>query len=514
MTHETHAFVRCIWCHELMMKLSGIWWCQTKACRDKQREHAVSVTQKSRRGKTDVWLYVPTPKQVDFDACPAKYVLFGGAAGGSKSFGARWGAYRRCLRWPNYRVLILRRTFPELEKTHLREMASDAPKMGTEFIESKRLMRFPMNGSLIECGHMDDADAVNRYLSSEYHLIIADEASTFDPIPLLEVMTRARLMTPDGETGHAWMVSNPGGPAASLLLDFFIDHTPDFDAYPQLKPYYRPEDWVYLPANLDDNPYLDPAYEAALAVLPPWRYEQLRHNNWRIFSGQFFHTFNERRHVADLGTPLDARWFRSMDWGFNQPGCFGWYAVLADGRIYKRADYKFQGMTVSDVAKEVHKRTRALGLDKVSYDVGDPAVWIKTGQNSGHYIGSSIGETFGKYGIHLGKADNDRYNGWMRVHETLRDAPDQMPWLIMHPDCRYTIRSLAQATSAKNNPDDVNTDSDDHALDETRYAVMSRPSPGAKAAPTEYAYGTMGWLKTQVRRPSAWLGQEAAHARR
>jgi hypothetical protein len=84
------------------------------------------------------------------------------------------------------------------------------------------------------------------------------------------------------------------------LRDFFIDHTPDFDRFPQLRAKYDPAQWLYLPAKLDDNPYLDGDYETSLAVLSKWRYEQLRHGDWNVFSGQFFSEWTPNQHVREL----------------------------------------------------------------------------------------------------------------------------------------------------------------------------------------------------------------------
>ncbi len=451
------------------------------------------------------WLYVPTPKQVEFDACPAKYVLYGGAAGPGKSHAVRWALYRRALRIPGFEALLLRKTFPELEKTHLRRMAREAPLIGAEFVESKRLLRFPHNGSLIECGHMEDADAVAKYLSSEYDVIAPDEGSTFDPQALLELSTRARSTKEavQAEGGAKfWVVSNPGGPASMVLLDFFIDHLPDFDAYPALRDSYQPAEWQYVPGLLDDNPYMDPSYQRQLAVLPKWRYEQLRFGDWRVFAGQFFDEWMERRHVAACEPSREGRWFRSLDWGRNQPGCVLWWAVLPDHKLYIRREWKFQGRSEQEVALEIRKIDRELGLKRVAYTAADPAIKNKTGatHKDGEFVGQDIAQSLAHYGVSITGADNDRFNGWMRCHALLRDAPDGKPWLQVHPDCRYLIRSIASAVSDDKDPDDVDTDTDDHALDAWRYGAMSRPNPATKSYRPVYAPGTMGALRQEAAR--------------
>src|SRR3990167_4945523 len=167
---------RCCWCHEALVYDGTAWWCATAACRQRQIDYGMPILHPKTHALLG-WRYVPTPKQVEFDACPSKYVLYGGAAGPGKSHAARWALYRRAVRIPGFEALLLRKTFPELEKTHLRRMAREAEQVGGEFVESKRLMRFP-NGSLIECGHMEDAAAVEKYLSTEYDAIVPDEGST------------------------------------------------------------------------------------------------------------------------------------------------------------------------------------------------------------------------------------------------------------------------------------------------------------------------------------------------
>jgi hypothetical protein len=256
----THPRAQCCWCKRALVQHEGIWWCPNPPCAQAQIDHAVVAQPKKGPAKL---LYVPTPKQVEFDRCPAKYVLYGGAAGPGKSHAARWALYRRALKTPGFEALLLRKTFPELEKTHLRRMASEVPMLGGEFIESKRLARFRHKDgrvSLIECGHMDDDNAVSKYLSSEYDVIVPDEGSTFDPQALLELSTRARSSKPeviaDGGAKF-WVVSNPGGPASSMLLDFFIDQSPDFDAYPALR-------WSVRQRRVDNT------FRASWTTTPTW----------------------------------------------------------------------------------------------------------------------------------------------------------------------------------------------------------------------------------------------------
>jgi hypothetical protein len=324
----------CCWCGSGFIKIEGIYWCETLACRAKQAEHAIYFwnAPKNPADRKVVFFYVPLPKQVDFELSPTPMLLGGGAAGASKSHMARFGLYRRALQIPGYEALILRKTWGELEKHHLRLMESEKDRLralGVPCTFSKTDREFkihhPSGTSVIEGGHMEDPDDVQKYLSRERDAIVADEGSTFRPMDLLELSTRARSTKPGVEAlGRAvytlpagtpvprggavfWVLSNPGGPASAMLRDFFIDHAPDTDDFPQLTelddegiPLYRPQEWGYIPGNLEDNPYLPESYERDLALLPPWRYKQLRYNDWSVIAGQFFVEFDSRLHVKAL----------------------------------------------------------------------------------------------------------------------------------------------------------------------------------------------------------------------
>jgi len=494
----------CCWCQGPLVQVAaapGIWWCLTAACRDQQLAWGLSrqtvTTQGRRQSATTERLFIPTPRQVQYLACPATKRLFGGAAGPGKSHAARWGLYRQCRRIKHFDALILRESMPELRRSHLKFVEREAELIGADFNKSESVLHFPETGARIEFGHLEDTNALQKFLSSEYDHIVADEGSTFDPDVLLEVSTRARSSKPEviAAGGARFdVVSNPGGRAATMLLDFYIDHQPDFDKYPVLREYYRPEDWAYIPATLDDNPYIDPAYVRALSILNPWRYEQLRHGNWRVFAGQFFGAWNDRKHVRDvsLPDPHQATWYRALDWGFHDPCVIGWFVALPDGHYHCVGELKLKEHTIAEVVREVQAMDRTLGLPKpvsATRTYADPAVRQRQGQT-----GESIQETFGKCGMPLIPAVNERKNGWMRLQALLKDAPDGIPYLTFAPECKYLRRSMAAAVSDPKEPDDLDQRMDDHGLDMLRYFGMSRPAPVVRDARVPPPPGSVGAL--------------------
>lgn len=276
--------------------------------RDAGRQNQFALWTKS-KGEA-VCVSMPLPTQLPIYEATARNVLWGGQAGPGKSHGARYWLYWRRLTVPGSQGLLLRENWDQLEATHLRKMEREVPLLGGRFFKSDRKAVFGKGSeeSTIDCGHMAETDAVSRYLSTEYLDIVPDEASLY-PVesdgttPLAELSTRARQVCWDRQGNRAvarWLpVTNPGGPSAAWLADMHIHHTPDFEKYPALAKTYRAEDWLYIPARLDDNPYLDESYESTLAVLNKVRYEQLRHGDWNVFSGQFFSEWVPSQHVAE-----------------------------------------------------------------------------------------------------------------------------------------------------------------------------------------------------------------------
>lgn len=279
----------------------GPWWCLTSECSTRQREWALAV----RQGKTDRWLYVPLPRAVEFYEMTRKVprTLFGGAAGGSKSHTVRWGLYRDCLRIKDLNCLLLRRTYKELDSTHLREMARDADRIGARYLASEKRLMFP-NGAVIQAGHCEtDVDAT-AYLSTEYDRIVFDELVTFQRAAALEIMSRARTSKQQviAEGGaQVWGATNPGGRGALWVKSFFVDRVVDPDEFPN----YDPNRYGYVPSRLDDNAYIDPAYRQTLEEMTSLRRKQLLDGDWLAYEGMFFDFMAAKGdtpwHVQDLG---------------------------------------------------------------------------------------------------------------------------------------------------------------------------------------------------------------------
>ena len=180
-----------------------------------------------------------------------------------------------------------------------------------------------------------------------------------------------------------------------------------------------------------------------------------------------------------------------------------WIAVEPEGHAYVFDEYTFKQTIVSDVAKEIKRRSKEWGVKP--FYVADTQMW--GGQDQ---TGEDMRETFARMGVPLVQAHKDRINGWQRVRAWLGPSPDGRPWLQVHPRCAYLIRTLPSLQQDEHDPEIVDSDGDDHAADALRYAVMARPAPGQTSANRVLPVGSIGWmLAREGRRGKGLLARRA-----
>lgn len=493
------AIPLCCWCKAPLAQaqiLGGTHWvCPAPPCYTRQLKFGITVT---RDGKQTL-VYLPLPRQTEAHEAVAsqlhRRILYGGAAGGGKSKFLRWLAYSLCLSRKNFRVLLLRRTWPELEETHIRESIFDQELFGEggggvmKVTPSNRVVDFPLTGSYLKFGHCQDDKDMATFLSREYDLILFDELVTFEEIQYLLISSRARTSRDDGWMPMVVAGTNPGGPGAGWVKEIFIDRSRDKKKYPN----YKPADHHYIRALLDDNPYINASYIDFLMDLPPDMREAYRFGRWDIFPGQYFKEFRAQRgghpwHAGTIFVPPSIPRICGMDWGYLKPGVILWAVVLPDsGRLYIEREWVFTETPPSMVAKAAALMTRLWGFSVVSR-VGDPAMAIRQAES-----GEDIFETMAKNGWPVTPSKNERVNGWTRVREWLRSWPDGRPGLVINPEgCPYLIRTLPQLMSDAHKPEDVDTDGEDHAADALRYLVMARPHPLQSGSRSAYPAGSVG----------------------
>lgn len=431
------------------------------------------------------WFYLPIPRAVEFHASKTPNILYGGAVGGAKSTAARWDAYRHCWVTPEFTAIIMRRTHQELKRNHMKFVAREAHAINKflgrevmEWVPTEFELRFRHNNSILLFGHCQNAGDEEKYLSDEYDAFYPDEVATFLKEQIFGVASRLRSTKP-GVIPRLGCTSNPGGAHTLWCKEYFIDRNLS-ELESAENPRYVADEWAYIKSQLYDNPYLmDPdgtftTYENRLFVRGERRARQLLEGDWSVITGQYFAELTDT-HFDKLEIPPGTRIERWIDWGYNSPGVCLWAALLPSGRLYVFHEYVFRNTIASQVATTIAKETRDI-INKyrvrLSSSICDPAMAGTDGQTGESYL-----ETFSRFGVHCIEGDNQRVLGWGRLRHWLAIAPDNLPWMIIDPRCSYTKRTLPTLVIAKNDPEDLNTDGEDHAADAIRYGVMARPTP-------------------------------------
>ena len=448
-------------------------------------------------------IFTPNPgPQTEFLAASEREVLYGGSAGGGKTY-SLIADPMRYFGNANFNGLILRRTNDELREIiwKTQELYPKAFK-GAKWQEKKSQWVFP-SGARLWLTYLERDEDVLRYQGQAFSYIAFDEL-TQHPTPFAWNYMRSRLRTTDPDLPIFMRgTTNPGGPGHSWVKRMFIDPAPantsfaatDIDTGEELRyPDHHPEkpgqalfNRRFIPASLYDNPYLanDGAYEANLLSLPEMQRRQLLEGDWAIATGAAFPEFRTSVHVVEpFEIPDTWRRFRSCDYGYSSYSAVHWFAIdpSYETLIVYRELY-LSKHTGRDLAKAV---MQAEAGENISYGVLDSSCWHNRGQ-----IGPSIAEEMIAQGCRWRPSDRSagaRVAGKNRLHELLKvDDFTEMPGLVFFDNCRQIIADLPVIPSDPKGSDDIDPRyATDHAYDSVRYGIMSRPR---SASPFDFGKG-------------------------
>ena len=434
-------------------------------------------------------VFKPNPgPQEAFLSAGERDVLYGGAAGGGKSFALLADPLRFCHN-PNHRGLLLRRTLDELTELidKSRQLYTKAFP-GAKFRESKSTWHFP-SGATIWFTYLDKDKDVTRFQGQAFNWIGIDEITQY-PTPYVWDYLRSRLRTTDPELQrHLYMrcTANPGGVGGWWVKKTYIDDVEPnkpfaaFDIETQTPFLYPPnheksgEPLFYrkfVPARLTDNPFLmeDGQYEAMLLSLPEVERKRLLDGDWDVAEGAAFPEFSRVRHVVEpFELPTNWPRIRAADYGYASPSCVLWGAIDWDNNIWVYRELYAKHLTAEELADKI---LEAEQLDPPAhYTVLDSSCWNKTG------FGPSIAETMMRAGVRWTPSDRNRLQGKMEIHRRLADDPyTQEPRVRFFSNCQNIIKQLTGIPLSKTNSEDVDTKAEDHAYDALRYMLMTRMS--------------------------------------
>jgi hypothetical protein len=447
-------------------------------------------------GARVLWAPQPGP-QTALITCPVFEVFYGGARGGGKTEGSLGDWLEHQHSWgEGANGAFFRRNRSDLVDVIARARQLYEP-LGARFNENKSAFRFA-NSARLSFEFLDKDIDAQKYQGRNYTRIYIEEATQFpDPKPIwkLKATLRSSLGVPVGIR----LTGNPGGPGHNWCKARYITPNPK-----GMQVFTEEEDLeidgkvirvalerVFIPSKVWDNRALlekDPTYILRLkqvgseALVKAWLT-----GDWDIVEGAFFNEFGSAHVLATEDwlprIPRDALRFRAFDWGSSKPFSVGWYAVsdgnwgdvagqvVPRGAIVKyREWYGAKGPNIGIkmenglIAEGIRNRE---GAERIRYGVADPSIFIRSG-------GPSIAEQMAIHGVMWRPADNKRIPGWAQVHTRL-NGREGLPMLYFLDNCEDTIRTLPLLQHDETIPEDVDTESEDHAGDETRYACMSRP---------------------------------------
>ncbi len=434
----------------------------------------------------------PNDKQKEFLLARAKHIGYGGARGGGKSWAVRTKAKLLALRYAGIRLLIVRKSYPELINNHINILRRELLGIA-KYNDKEKIFKF-CNGSTLNFTYCERDKDLDRMQGVEYDVIFIDEATQLSEHQMKVISACVRGVNDFPK--RIYYTCNPGGQGHSYIKRIFIDR--------KYLPGENSEDYVFIQALVTDNKALmrsQPDYKKQLEGLPSKLQRAWLHGDWNVFEGQFFEEFADnpqhyddriKTHVINpFEIPDDWMIYRSFDWGYNKPFSCGWWAVDFDGVVYRILELygctenanegvKWTPDEVFSEIQRIEREHRWLRGKKI-FGVADPSIWDAQ-------KGKSISDVASDYGVFFTPGDNARISGWMQVHFRLSFDENGFPMMYVFSNCKAFIRTIPLLEYDSIKPEDLDTDGEDHVADEVRYFLMSRPiKPKAKGVKDEYA---------------------------
>lgn len=420
----------------------------------------------------------PSEKQELFLRAKTKHIAFGGARGGGKSWAVRTKAKLLALKFPGIRILIVRRTYPELIKNHVNILRSELLDIA-RYNDKDKVIKFG-NGSVIEFQYCAKDGDLDRLQGTESDVIFLDEATQLSEHQMKVITACCRGV--NSFPKRVYYTCNPGGQGHQYIKRIFIDR--------KYEEGENPEDYTFIQSLVTDNKALmesQPEYIKQLEALPPKLREAWLHGSWDVYEGQFFEEFADKpehyidRRYTHVIEPFEIPdgWtvMRVFDWGYNRPFACEWIFMDYDGvmyvglELYGCTNTPNEGVkwTPDQVFSEIHRietEHRWLKGKKIQ-GVADPAIWDAQ-------TGESIAERAAKHQVYFQKGDHERLPGWMQIHYRLSFDENGYPMMYFFKNCKGAIRTIPLLMYDEHKPEDIDTSGEDHIADALRYGCMAR----------------------------------------
>lgn len=425
-------------------------------------------------------LIKPTDKQREWLQAIADYdfALYGGAAGGGKSYILRWWLVLflcwlyQALGIRNVQVGLFCEDYPSLRDRHISKIKFEFPdwlgalKQG----DTKNFELHPeFGGGIIALRNLDDP---SKYLSTEFAAIAVDELTRNDK-DVFDFL-RLRLRWPGVEHPKFGAATNPGGKGHKWVRKLWLDH--QFD--PELAPYA--DQFAFVQAKASDNPHLTEAYYRSLRSLPKPMADAYAAGSWDLFVGQYFDIFTPSRHVVGRVEDVDIqpwwpKWI-SVDWGFNHPSAVYWHTRREDGKVFTYREFVQSGLSPRMLGQAIAERSRyrvivdgreTLQTEPIKILYLSPDAFAhRTAEAS---IAEQLGDVLSTDGLpRPTPADDDRIGGWQLWYGLLENEQ----WAVT-ANCAQLIECIPSLIRDEKNVEDIAKVDGDDPADSCRYGIYS-----------------------------------------
>jgi hypothetical protein len=408
--------------------------------------------------------------------------------------------------YPGIKQLILRETFPELERSLIMTSITMYPNDQFHYNAGEHRW-YHINGSTIEFGYLESYSDVSKYQSAEYDIIRIDEGTHMDEQRITYM--KSRIRGANDFPKQLKISSNPGGVGHKFLKKRFGIGTEAenkiFSAFVGTDKVTGKDMYItrcYIPAKIYDNIFLlekDPNYITNLMQLPERERMALLEGSWDIYDDQAFPEFDYEIHTYDPyktfpGGQIPKHWkrWRSADNGYDDPFAFYWHAVDERGDVWTYREYtrdeKAPKITYKDQAKKVVELSTYIDIEtsqmlpeKIAYTVvGHDAFFTNTRLDA-----KSEQELYADGGLTgLVPTNTDRKLRTIVAHEYLKVYHDEnigkdtAKWHISR-DCKVLIEKLPEALKDPKDSEKYLA-VDDHQIDGALYGLLAHHASKSK----------------------------------
>lgn len=445
-------------------------------------------------------LFDPEPKQLEVmqAAASGKWpnLLVWGNRGGGKSVTARFLAHGLALKHKGLKYVIVRRSYPELQKTHLAFLDDEMRKLGGSFNKTEHIARYP-NGSLGFYAQCDTDSDVRKVLGAEAAIIIFDEAPELEWEWMVMIGASIRAPKNSGFPQLALYLGNPIGASVNQIWQYFIEK----DVDPADDPEYCPDDWHAIELRLEDNSHLDAkSYVKRFSGLPAhvikaWRdgervieralfqfkptiaVEETRDDGSVEVVRKPYHVIDELP-LFEGRSILEQPWvqiYRAFDMGFYpDPAYCLWLAVFGR-QVIAFHEQVWLRTIAKDIARQIRETTRDILPDgrHVVITHADPTIGINTGADV-----VTIQDTFEMSGVPVELSVNRRDMYAHAIHSALQEevAPHTPRLRILRKGCPYLIKALPMMRYDEKDPMKMADHKHDHPPITLAYHLLSSGS--------------------------------------